>query len=407
MTKYVFPTEPKKRVEVVDIIRGFALFGVLLVNMTLFKSTLFYLEKTPGEYVGELNILFAWIIELFAEGKFYPIFSFLFGLGFYFFTTRAKKKGLNVVSLYRRRILGLFMFGIIHLVFIWSGDILHLYAIGGLTLLLFNDFKITIIKKFILGFFVLAILVQGGLFLSESLIIEDQIDAEVDPLEERKMLKIQALEVYQEGSFSEILSFRVQEELPFVLANVLISISDILFLFLLGMYAGKKEIFYNIKENIFIFKNVLKWGALVAIPGLIVYVLILQDVILLPRELKLPIQEIVFYVYSIALASVYISGIVILSQKEKFYNLLHPLSYVGKLALTNYLTQSIISVLVFYGYGLGLFGRVSLFIGVVITISIFILQIIWSKLWMTRFKFGPFEWLWRSYTYGELQSITK
>ncbi len=400
------PTNPGQRVQIVDIIRGFALFGVLLVNMTLFKSTMFYWEPTPDAYIGFINIVSAWGIELFANNKFYPIFSFLFGLGFYFFASRAEKKGLQVNMLYRRRILGLMIFGLIHLVFIWSGDILHLYSVGGLLLLAVNSLSTKAIKKLMVLFFCLAILVQGGVKFSESLAEQDDLVPEIDPQEERMELKESAISTYQDGNFPEILGFRLINEVPFVLLNIAISLPDIMFLFLAGLLAGRTGIFFNIDKYWRQIKTVAKTGVSIGVLGTIIYVLIITESIGLPSVLKSPISETIFYVASIALAAAYVSVLTLLSRQESLLKFMSPFANVGKMALTNYLTQSLICVVIFYGYGAGLFQQISVFGGVILTLAIYLLQIFWSRAWMSKFKFGPFEWLWRGFTYRQLPKIT-
>ncbi|ACB83883.1 DUF418 domain-containing protein [Natranaerobius thermophilus] len=398
------PTDPNKRVEIVDIIRGFALFGVLLVNMTLFKSTLFYWEQIP-HYSGDINVFFGWMIELLATGKFYPIFSFLFGLGFYFFVSRAQKKGLKVGKLYRRRILGLLIFGLIHLVFIWSGDILHLYSVGGLFLLVFSTMSDKTIKKLMVFFFCLAVIIQGGIVFAETLTAEEDLTAEIDPREKRLQLKEDATGVYQEGDFLDILRFRVVNEVPYVMLNILLSLPDILFLFLLGLYAGRKKIFMKIGEYRQKFRWTLNRTLPIGVIGTLVYYLIMVDSIGLGPIAGDVLAEMIFYVASISLAVTYICSLSLLSQYNFPMRILSPLSNVGKMALTNYLTQSLISVSIFYGYGAGLFEQVSVTGGVAITVGIYTLQMIWSWIWMSRFRFGPFEWLWRSFTYQEFPPI--
>ncbi|ACB84336.1 DUF418 domain-containing protein [Natranaerobius thermophilus] len=139
------PISEKNRISEIDIIRGVALFGVLLVNVVAFNFTLpAHLQGvTPltnplhlGSAIDRLSAVF---IQLFAEGKFYTIFSFLFGLGFYIFISRAEEKGLDSRKLFKRRMLALLGFGILHLILVWYGDILHVYALGGFLLVLFRN----------------------------------------------------------------------------------------------------------------------------------------------------------------------------------------------------------------------------------------------------------------------------
>ena len=403
------PTRPGRRLVTIDILRGFALFGVLLVNMGLFKSTLFYWDKAPGDYAESLNIFFAWSVELLAEGKFYPIFSFLFGLGFYLFAARAKAKGLEAIPLYRRRIFGLLIMGFIHLFFIWSGDILHIYAITGFILLKLSHISDKNIKKLIIVLFCLSLVLQGGIKFSESMVLEGEVETEMglDPQEERLALKESALSTYQQGNFVEILRFRLFNEVPYVLLNLFFSLPDILFLFLLGLYVGRKKILAEIPHHAGLLKKTLKRCFTVGVSGMIVYYFLRASFLEVTPLWQSSIETMVFYAASISIAVAYIALISLLTQKDLFSKLLHPLSYVGRMALTNYLTQSIICVSLFYGYGAGWFGQVSVVQGVLLTVAIYAVQIFWSWAWLTYYQFGPFEWLWRCFTYQKIFPIKK
>ena len=126
------PIEKKKRVEQIDVIRGFALMGVLLVNMTMIDGTLFS-SVDPG--LEGINLIFQKAIHFFAVGKFYTLFSMLFGLGFYYFMKKDEGERIGK-KLYKRRLMALFCFGLLHLIFVWHGDILHVYALVGICLML-------------------------------------------------------------------------------------------------------------------------------------------------------------------------------------------------------------------------------------------------------------------------------
>ncbi len=124
----IMPVQPGERMSEIDIIRGLALFGILMVNMSFFKYPVFF-DRYPSNYLQGLDQLSAWVIQLFFTGKFYAIFSFLFGLGFFIFMDRTLQKGFVLASLYRRRLFALLAFGLLHLALLWSGDILTTYRL--------------------------------------------------------------------------------------------------------------------------------------------------------------------------------------------------------------------------------------------------------------------------------------
>ena len=156
-------TGPLERVKEIDIIRGFALLGILLVNISTFKAPGFVVQLSPADYSGAVNQALAWFIDVLVRGKFYTIFSFLFGLGFYIFISRLQEKGLPANILFKRRLLVLLGIGLLHLVLLWSGDILHTYALTGFFLLLFIRVPAAKLKWWILVLLILSTLIIGFL----------------------------------------------------------------------------------------------------------------------------------------------------------------------------------------------------------------------------------------------------
>lgn len=398
--------DTRNRIIIIDIIRGFALFGVLVVNMTLFKSTDFYVAKAPTDFFSSIDRIVAWIINIFFSGNFYTIFSFLFGLSFYIFMDRVENKGLNVKKLFIRRLVFLFIFGLFHLLFIWSGDILHRYAITGIILLFLKDKKPMEIKrlaKTLLIFSVISIfivfLVQG---LDYEYIKEDiVIDSQQDMVES-------APEVYT-SSYSKIFKFRVFKEIPFISLNLLLSVPSLLTLFLLGFYSGKIKIherLYSIR-NKKIINNIFKKSLNISLFLNFLLIIVLRDHLSVPIVIRFSLIEVLKYTSGISMCFLYMTSMVKLFEYNIFQKVLHPFNYVGKMALTNYIMQSLIGVFLFYGFGLSLFGQVRIFQGLILSIIIFSIQILFSKVWLKHFKFGPLEWIWRMATYSKIQSIRR
>lgn len=392
----------KDRIVTIDIIRGFALFGIFLVNMPAFHSSEFLAMLYGVEHVHTgADYWIDFLFTLFIDMKFFTIFSFLFGLGFYIFMSRAEEKGLKMKRLFARRMVALLVIGFLHLLLLWFGDILHTYAITGFLLLFFYKRKI---KTMII--WAISLLVLFNLFLSLSLILPESI---LDEINEESMLIYEGkideyIETYESAGYAEWVSYRIQTEVIPVLSNLIGNMIPILAMFLFGLAAGKAGIFKpNSSYHRFIRKIQIIMGV-VSIPLLVFLALAKLD--MLATGFKNVIYvELFTSLTGITLCFFYISTLTLLVKKQQWQKRLRPLGYAGQMALTNYLSQTIICMALFV-LG-GLYNDISLLAGTVICLVIFGLQIVVSYYWLKRYQFGPFEWLWRSVTYGKLQSIKK
>ena len=419
--RYLQPTGKTNRIAEVDIIRGFALFGVLLVNVVAFNSLLFaqtdpmyYLTLPPGQE-ALIDQIGSVIIRIFAEAKFYPIFSFLFGLGFYIFMDRAEQKYqqrsyknlgntenqiFKPRQLFKRRCFFLLLFGIVNLVFIWYGDILHTYGILGFLLLFFIKKEPKQIKGWIVGLFTISILLYVVLGFFTELAIQMKGSEAIASSELLQMSK----EVYTEGSFLSVVSFRLTQEIPMVLGNLLFWAPKILAMFLLGILSGKLKIFHDIAGNWNLIVKTAKITGGISLITTISTLFFGFQVFPLPAVVLTPLEILFGELTSIFLSIFYISAVIILIRLNKFTKLFEYLKYTGQMALTNYLVQCFVCSLVFYGYGLGYLNNMSITGGILFTILLFIIQMIYSKAWLTRHSYGPLEKLWRQLTYGNTLS---
>src|SRR5690606_1793730 len=211
------PIGIKERILTIDIIRGFALFGIFLVNMPSFHSAIFMKQMQGYEpvYTG-LDYWLDAFFTLFIDMKFFTIFSFLFGLGFYIFISRAEMKGLGATSLFVRRMLALLLFGLIHLIGLWYGDILHTYALAGLFLLLF--YKRKIITMLIWAG---SLLLVYNAFNLLTLLIPNSFLEQIDlPRTVMESAVSEYASVYQNAGYLEWLSYRLGAELPMIFLNI-------------------------------------------------------------------------------------------------------------------------------------------------------------------------------------------
>jgi len=400
------PVQAQERIEVLDVIRGFALLGILIANMAMFNSPAAYLEVLgKNMWTGFWDTTTASFINLLIQGKFYTMFSFLFGLGFAIFFERAKAKTTKPKLLFYRRLFVLLLIGLAHAFFIWHGDILVTYALLGFLLPLFFNRKpktllIWAISLFI-GFILFMALAMGLLALVKTM-NEGVIANAMQPMFAIMESRIESsLHAYGHGTFAEIMAQRTSDTL-FGYSNLFSLIFIILPVFLLGLYAGKRKIFQNIEENLNLIKKAWKWGLVIGLTMSIVKFICKNLVAGDPTSFYTVIQIGAGFFGDIGLCLFFMTSIILLCQNKKWILKFKPLAFAGRMALSNYLFQSIVCTTIFYSYGLGIYGKVGSALGFVLTIFIFTTQIIISKFWLKHYQFGPVEWVWKSLTYGKL-----
>ncbi|MDQ0298727.1 uncharacterized protein J2S78_001135 [Salibacterium salarium] len=394
-------TTNQERLITLDIIRGFALLGILFANMATFKSPTFQSQSMPSELAtlptGILNQWSQFALDLFVNGKFYPMFSFLFGLGFYLFYERLQEKGLASSKMYQRRMVFLLVIGFIHLVFIWSGDILFTYALAGFFLLLFIHRTPKTIMIWALGLLLTSSIVMGFLSLVSNFIMVMQQN---DSFEEQAQAAVaNAQAIYSSGTYMEILNFRLSDEVPIVVTNLILSVPNVLGLFLIGLYVGKKGWIQNPAQYQAAWKK-LFFISLIS-GGLLSFLFAFLNNGLFPTPawFSAGAASGLNIVAGPLFMLFYVTGAVLLCQRKAITRFFKPIAFVGQMALTNYLLQSIICSLIFYGFGLQLYGTIDTVTGLLITVVIYIGQIMLSWFWMGNYSQGPLEKLWRYWTY--------
>lgn len=368
------PVQPvQSRIAVLDVLRGFALFGVLLVNMLDFSGSALRVN-TLGERGTEIDQIIDISIAFFALTKFYLLFSLLFGIGFAVQMRRVEGSGRSFTGFYLRRLLILFVIGMAHAVLLWDGDILRLYAVAGVLLLWVRSLS----TRLLLGA-ALIVTLAGLLYFATV----------PDFTQMSTMAKTSAVELYRTGSYPELVSYRLNQ-------NVIldIQIPMVLVMFLLGLVIGRSGVLEDSTRYEPVLRRAWKWLLLVGLVGnvllLVGYAAALSWAISVGIHIGAP-----------ALAATYACWVLLNA------NRLRALAPVGQMALTNYLTHSLICTSLFYGYGFGLYDQVSPTITLLLVLVIYGTQLVLSKQWMARFRFGPAEWLWRSLTYGKVQPFLR
>lgn len=389
------PVLGQDRIAAIDTLRGVAILGILVVNMGLFSQPAGVVVDGTAER----------LIYFFAQEKFKTLFSFLFGLGLAVQMLRADARGARFVPLYARRLGVLFLIGVAHFLLLWDGDILHDYAENALVLLLFRRRSLR------------TLLVAAGIFLAVPVFfyslttyysithrvsgpLLSWISRETEP--DTRQTIDENRRIYSSGTYGEQVALRAGE-LP---GDVTPDIDDafVLAAFLLGLYAGRRRIFHDIPAHLPFIRRVQRWGLLIGVAGNAAFAV---GGAFDPAAASVPqnVGRLCLVVAAPALTLFYAASIVLLMQREAWRRRLAPLAAVGRMALSNYLLQSLICTTIFYSFGLALFGKVGPAPGLALTCAVFLFQVPLSVWWLRRFQFGPVEWLWRSLTYGQRQPL--
>ncbi len=397
------PVLREDRIDAIDVLRGVAIVGILIVNMGLFSlpEGLPAHQLWPNAVDGAVERLIFFV----AQEKFKALFSFLFGLGLAVQMMRADARGVRFLPLYARRLCVLFLIGVAQFLLVWDGDILHNYAENGFVLLLFRRLspKTLLVSA---GVFLAVPLCYFGLTTSSSIThrvsapLMSWIAYESEP--DGQQTSDEDWRIYSSGTYREQIGLRAGE-LP---GDVKPDIDEayVLALFLLGLYAGRRRMFHDTAAHLPFIRRVQRWGLLIGVVGNAAFA-VGGSFDPSPTSVTQNVGRLCLVVAAPAMMLFYASTIILLTQRETWRRRLAPLAAVGRTALSNYLLQSLICTTIFYSYGLALFGKVRPFLGLLLTIAIVLIQIPLSTWWLRRFQFGPVEWLWRSLTYWQRQPM--
>jgi uncharacterized membrane protein YeiB len=515
------PVTPLERIATLDILRGVALFAILVVNWTV--NTHFDNDKWEG-FSGAADQIAWWTLHFFLDEKARPMFTFMFGLGFAIQMMRAEDRGVPFVATYARRLAVLFFIGAAHDV-LTERDILWGYAIFGFLLLPLRKLnpKLLVVLALLLLLVPFAInsisnrgYIQGlakftetnnartvvtlepaildsyvgeyefesepyGAFVtrdgdafllqspgvpgfddlpirlfaeSETDFFSRSIDAAkisfvkdaaglvtglvwhrgrsqlpgrivqrgaegIDDAARRRVAgRDPERQLYANGSFAEIVSYRARQfwqdvtgKFSSFITSYRAWLNPDFSIFLLGLYAGRRRIFHDIPGHTPFIRKVM-WSGLALGLFAIAFSLITSDSSPVAAYRGEPgsystrlIHGLGNLLGSPALGIAYIAALTLLLQRKEWTSRLSPFGAVGRMALTNYLIQSVAFVLIFFGYGLGWFGQTGAFLGLILATALFAIQIVSSQWWLRRFRFGPAEWFWRTLTYGKLQPM--
>ena len=387
MGKRVRAVRSGDRISSIDILRGFALLGIVLVNILGFNATFFdfggYYNNLPDETQQHFYNIY---ISLTAD-KFIFLFSFLYGYGIFIQYHRFQKRGQNFPPFFTRRMSGLALFGVLHIVLLWAGDILFLYAIAGMILLLLRRLKTAWLLLLALFFY---FFIGIWLFIDVWLPLPDAMSSTCTECLSK------AIEGYASGNYADALWIRLHEYAAFRYINLFYYLPKIIGISLFGFIASKFNLHQLIKNSRK--KWALTWVA-ISVMAVLVYFNYEKMV-----DFESPFANAVYMsgyeLMNILIATSWIVLILIVGSVERIAGILKPVALVGRASLTNYLMQSLILSVIFYGWGFGMIGQTNVKLLALIALLVYALQLIINMLWFTYYDRGPLERLWRKWSYG-------
>jgi uncharacterized protein len=387
-----------ERVALFDVLRGFALFGILLYNIEAFAG-LPFLSAADRDFIdfGGYDQRVDYFVRALIEAKFYSLFSFLFGLGFAVFMRRAMARAADAPRLFRRRLLGLLLIGLAHGFLLWFGDILHVYALFGFVLLAMRGFTDRALLRAALVLLIAPVAIYLVLLAVH---MPNPFAPPANPPPDGGVFTW-LRDALATGSYGDVLAANAfMVAAGWARRAVNLSLPRILGMFLLGYYVGRMRWLEDVRACRGVLHRWLALGFLVGLPLNLAYARLGQEGVALPASAWGLVQASAGSVGIPLLCLGYIAAIAIAFDSPWGRNILGALAPVGRMALTNYLLQSVVCVTLFYGLGFGLFGQVGRAIALAIALGLFIAQLICSALWFVWFKQGPVEHLWRRFTYG-------
>jgi uncharacterized membrane protein YeiB len=470
------PISTSERINTLDMLRGFALIGILMMNIEWFNRaiseglTLDY-SLTGADWVA------SWSVKLFVEGKFYKLFSLLFGMGFAVMLLRAKDTERPFGAWFIRRMGFLYLFGICHLIFLWEGDILNSYAIGGLFLLAWIYITRLKLMRFFSGYTAflrmgivitfLPIFIGIGLSLyfgnvrsmdvitdiyeqnfeararaeiitkdtelSEPLIKfaealesgeEEEKDIDEDSLEQQDLIEYKAEQYFIEqylkdkdianeraaftqDSYWVATKFRFKRALFQMPISLITGLLVFFPLFLIGYWFVASGVIREPRKHLLLFKTMawigLPLGLFFSAGGLLI---IVHPVTAHADQINIA-ANFIFNASQYLVTAGYLGVFVLICLTATGHRLFSWMAPMGRMALTNYIMNSVVLTTIFYGYAGGMFSEIGRAKQLGMVFGIIATQALLSFLWLKLFRFGPLEWLWRSLSYWKIQPILR
>lgn len=406
MSNDLSPVKPAARFVVLDALRGFALIGICMANFPEFSLYTFQ----PAEVASAMPSAAAdrvtrFLLYLFVDGKFYTLFSLLFGLGFSIILSNAHRRGNSGLPVFYRRMTALAMIGALHLMFVWSGDILLLYALLGMVLPLFRNASGRVLLMASAFCLLLPVVIDLSVELAGISLSAPVVDAQWRVCADYGITRDNfGYWLRDAESYGQVFQFLLQGALvrvqEFVDGN---RYFKVLGLFLMGFYIGRSRIYADIAANGRLLRRVVAYGFAIGLPLSCLYALDCMA----GYRFGMTVHTVVYTVSVYPLGFAYAAAFCLLYERQPRLALWRWLAAPGRMALTNYIGQSVMGAALFYGIGLGWGAGVGLLDTEVIVVAVLAVQAVFSHVWLGFFRFGPLEWLWRMLTYGKYFALRR
>lgn len=400
------PVGESDRIESIDVLRGFALLGILVLNIQSFAmpGSAYVNPNAYGDLNGA-NYWVWWVSHVFCDQKFMTIFSMLFGAGIVLMTSRAERRTGRSAAVHYRRMAWLILFGLLHAHLLWYGDILYSYGMCGLLAWLFRKWPPVVL----IAIGLVLISVGSVIMIASELSLPYWEQQGIEGLRQSWTPSAEALQAELDayrGSWLEQMPNRMIGAMFFQTFMFAIwSFWRVTGLMCIGMAMFKLGVFQG--------KRSATTYATMCIIGLGVGLSLSAYGVHWNTQRDWAMESSFFfgsefnYWGSLFASFGYVGMVMLVCKLPGMLQWLTPLAAVGRMALTNYLLHTIICTMIFYGHGFGYFGRVERTGQIAIVVGVWIVQLILSPIWLRSFEFGPFEWLWRSLTYWRVQPMLR
>lgn len=400
------PVKSSERYAILDVLRGLALLGIALANFPEFSLYSFLPVEAAGAMpTAGIDRIVRYLQYIFIDGKFYTIFSLLFGIGFSIIITNAARKGTNGFRIFYRRMFVLLLMGFLHLMFLWSGDILMLYALLGMLLPLFRNAsnRALLVWAFVLMAIPVAvdfIVELSGIYPSASVVDLQQFYCNKYGITDENFAYWLRDAEHYGGTFEFLIQgalVRVQE---FIDGNRYFKVMG---LFLLGFCIGRNRLYADLAGFMPQLKRIARYGFIVGVPLSFIYAWSAMN----GRPWGLGTHAALYFASVFPLGFAYVAGICLCYLRHPQWKGFRFFAMPGRMALTNYIGQSVFGMLLFYGIGFGFGAGVGLVYVILIAAGVWIVQALFSGIWLHFCQFGPLEWIWRMLTYGKVFKLVK
>ncbi|MBO4754049.1 MAG: DUF418 domain-containing protein [Bacteroidales bacterium] len=402
----VGPVTAKQRYIILDALRGFALLGIAIANFPEFSLWTFLSEADAAAMpTASVDRVVRWAEYLLVDGKFYTLFSLLFGIGFSIIIGNAAKREANGFRFFYRRMTLLLFIGLLHLFFLWSGDILSLYALMGMLLPLFRNFSnktllIWAAVLLVLPIGVDAVVELWGLQPASWFYDKMWYYCGVYGIsEERYAYWLQEQTTYT-GMFQFLVQGAYERMTEFIDGN---RYFKVLGLFVLGFYIGRNRLYARLEEIRPLLRKVLTVGLVVGLPLSFVY----AHSCMMHHPWGLTIHTALYTFSVFPLAFGYVAAIVLAYLRFGETSMTRFFAAPGRMALSCYIWQTLVGIVLFYGVGFGFGAHIGLIWVLFISLGVYLLEVLYAKLRFLHFQFGPLEWIWRMLTYGRYLKLRK